>query len=527
MSNALPIVSIAGRRNVGKSTLFNALVRSKIAIVDDFPGLTRDILTYRVTHNDQSFILCDTPGLDLPDDADLSEKILANAHEHLSKSAAVILLLENPSIAPFDHDLIELLRKMSIPTIVAVNKMDSPENLENMSGFYETGLSDILPISAKFRKNLDLLTDKVIASIPEISHREENADLRIAIVGRPNAGKSTLLNAFLGYDRSIVSDVPGTTRDSVNESFTFQGKRIEVIDTAGLRKRSKIKEDFEFFSISRTIESIHNCDLVFHLVDATQGLCDNDKKIADEIIEARRPMIIALNKWDLIEKDTKTFEEFKEELVYSFYRAADFPIISISAKDKQRIHKLMTTAIEISEKASRRIETGKLNRALEEIAKSGRLPGFGTKYKVYYATQIDTIPPQFKFFVNKADQFRSDVVRFFEKEFQRMMDLKGVPIIIKIEGKEKGKRRVPRFSASEHSAPRPKKDRPDSNRKSDERSSEKRSSGDRASKKKFAKVNSKKGTPPRRGAGKGGAPKGNGKRPANSKGLPRGRSTKR
>jgi GTP-binding protein len=441
MGNQLPIVSIAGRRNVGKSTLFNALIRSKIAIVDAFPGLTRDILTFRVTHNDQSFILCDTPGLDLPRDADLSQKILANAHDHLQRSSAIILLLENPSIAPFDHDLIALLRKMSVPTIVAVNKMDSPENLENMSGFYETGLSDILPISAKFRKNLDLLTDKVIKSIPEISHHEEKADMRIAIVGRPNSGKSTLLNSFLGYDRSLVSEVPGTTRDSVNESFLFHGKRIEIIDTAGLRKKSKIKEDFEFFSISRTIDAIKKCDIVFHLVDATQGLCDNDKKIADEIIAARRPMIIALNKWDLIEKDTDTFEKFKELLVYKFYRAADFPIISISAKDRQRIHKLIITALEVKDKASRRIETAKLNRALEEIVKTGRLPGFGTKYKVYYATQIDTVPPQFKLFVNNADHFRSDVIRFFEKEFQRMMDLKGVPIVIKIEGKAKNKRK--------------------------------------------------------------------------------------
>ena len=450
MSNALPIVSIAGRQNVGKSTLFNALVRSKIAIVDDFPGLTRDILTCKVTHGGKSFIIADTPGLDLPKNAELSQKILSNAHEHLSRSSAVILLLENPSIAPFDHDLIEMLRKMEIPTIVAVNKMDSPEDLQNMSGFYETGLADILPISAKYRKNLDLLADKVITSIPEISKAEEKADVRIAIVGRPNAGKSTLLNSFLGYDRAIVSDVPGTTRDSVNESFSFMGKRIEIIDTAGLRKRSRIKEDFEFFSITRTIESIRKCDIVFHLVDATQGLCDNDKKIADEIIAARRPMVIALNKWDLIDKDNKTFEEFKERLLYSFYRAADFPIISISAKDKQRIHKLMTTAIELADKAAKRIETGKLNRAFEEIEKTGRLPGFGTKYKIYYATQIDTIPPQFKFFVNKEDHFRPDVIRFFEKELQRLMDLKGVPIIIHIEGKKKTRPKpasLPRHSA--------------------------------------------------------------------------------
>jgi GTPase len=438
MSLKIPIVSIAGRRNVGKSTLFNALVREKIAIVDDFPGLTRDILTYRVNHGDKSYILCDTAGLDLPKDAELSAKILDNAHEHLSKSSLVILLLENPEIAPFDLDLIDVLRKMNVPTIVAVNKMDSLEDLENMNNYYETGLSDILPISAKFRVNLHLLADKIATFLPETSPKEDSSDIKIAIVGRPNSGKSTLLNSFLGFERSIVSEIPGTTRDSVKDHFNFQGKRIELVDTAGLRRKSKMKKDnVEFFSLTRSVESIRKADVVMHLIDAEQGLCDNDKKIADEIIKARKPMIIALNKWDLIEKDDKTFNKMKEDLTYHFYRAHDFPIISISAKDKIRIHKILTIALELKEKSSRRIETAKLNKALEEIAKTGRLPGFGTKYKVYYATQIDTVPPQFKLFVRNADSFRSDVIRFFEKEFQRMMDLEGIPIVIHIEGKEK------------------------------------------------------------------------------------------
>ena len=434
----LPIVSIAGRRNVGKSTLFNALVREKIAIVDDYPGLTRDILTYRVSDPEGSFILCDTPGLDLPKNAELSDIIVEKAYAHLRDSAVIILLLENPETDSFDMKLIQALRKMEKPIIVAVNKMDNPEDLENMSNFYETGFSDILPISAKFRKNLVLLKDKITAFLPEHQmHEKQSTDIRIALVGRPNAGKSTLLNSFLGFERSIVSEIPGTTRDSVNDHFAFNGKNIEIIDTAGLRRKAKVKGNVEFFSVTRTIESIRKSDIVIHMIDAVEGLCENDKKIADEIMAARKPMIIALNKWDLVPKETKTFEEYKELLTYKFYKAADFPIISISAVDKQRIHKLLTSAIEVKDKANRRIETGKLNRVIEQIQKTGRLPGLGTKYKVYYATQVESIPPQIKLFVRNAETFRADVIRFFEKEIQRIMDLQGVPIIIKIEGKKK------------------------------------------------------------------------------------------
>ncbi|MGL4368596.1 MAG: ribosome biogenesis GTPase Der, partial [Spirochaetota bacterium] len=339
----------------------------KIAIVDDYPGLTRDILTFKVPHPDGSFIICDTPGLDLPKDAELSATIIDKAYEHLSKSSVIILLLENPGTDNFDMKLIGALRKMNVPVIVAVNKMDNDDDLENMSNFYETGFDDILPISAKLRKNLGLLTDKIVAQLPEKKHSNETTDIKIALVGRPNAGKSTLLNSFMGYERSIVSEIPGTTRDSVNEQFTFSGKNIEMIDTAGLRRKAKVQGSVEFFSITRTIDSIRKSDIVIHLIDAQQGLCENDKKIADEIMAARKPMIIALNKWDLIEKDNKTFEEYKELLTYKFYRAADFPIISISAKDKQRIHKLITSALEIQGKASQRIGTGRLNQVIEQI----------------------------------------------------------------------------------------------------------------------------------------------------------------
>lgn len=435
-----PVVSIVGRRNVGKSTLFNALIKEKKAIVDDHPGLTRDVISYRVNHKKCPFILSDTPGLDLPSEDELSKPILDNAYLHLENSSVIILLFENPNAENFDTHLLSLVRKLNKPTIIAVNKMDKSSDLENMSNFYEIGATDILPISSKMRVNLDLLIEKIEQFLPESNPEHDIADIKISFVGRPNAGKSTLLNSVLGYERSIVSDIPGTTRDTVNEIFTFKGKKIEVIDTAGLKRKSKIKKGVEFFSLKRSVTAINQSDVVIHLIDATVGLTETDKKIADEIMKAHKPLIIAINKWDAIDKDHKTFEEYKNKLTFKFYRAADFPIISISAINRQRTFKLLETTFELFDKARERINTSALNKAIETILKSRRLPGMGLDFKVYYATQVDSVPPSFILFVNKAEEFRKDVVRFFEKEIQKLMNLKGIPILIKVKGKEREKK---------------------------------------------------------------------------------------
>lgn len=435
--NKKPKIAIIGRRNVGKSTLFNAIVKQKIAIVDSIPGLTRDIISYDVNFGDYIFNISDTPGLDLPEGEELSGSIMSNAKKHLENSDLIILLFENPEPHDYDFELLDLARKMNKPIIIAVNKMDHPEFMLNMNNFYETGASDFIPISAKYRKNIDLLFDKITDYIEPSFNTDSNSDIKITFVGKPNAGKSTLLNSYLGYDRAIVSNIPGTTRDSVNESFKFHGKTVEIIDTAGLRKKRKIKESVEFFSMTRTIRAIENSHVVVHLIDAEAGLTETDKKIADEILKANKPIIIAVNKWDLIEKDTNTFVKYKDKLLFKFYRAADFPIITISAANKQRIHKIITTAFELKEKAETRIETGKLNRFIERISKSRRLPKLGTDIKVYYATQVDTIPPRFTFFVNNPSIFREDVIRFFQKELQKEMDLNGIPIVIKLQGKDR------------------------------------------------------------------------------------------
>jgi len=381
----LPIVTIVGRQNVGKSTLFNSIIKHKKAIVDSVAGLTRDIISYNVNYKTISFKLSDSPGLDLDNSAELSSAIIDNAIEHLKRSDTIIFLLENPGAEKFDMELAEMLRKLNIPTIIAVNKMDSVESMENMTNFYEMGFNDIVPISALRNYNVNMLLDKTIDSLPVKKTKVVEPDLKITIVGRPNAGKSTLLNAFMGYDRAVS-------------------------------------------------------DIVIHLIDAEIGLTDTDKKISDEIIKAKKPTIIAINKWDAIaDKNQKTFEEFKERLIFKFYIAEDYPIISISAKERLRTHKILETAFTLKERAVKRIGTPKLNRIVIDLQSKHKIPQLGHTIKIYYATQIDTVPPQFKMFVNNPELFRKDIMRYFQKALQKELDLKGIPIIIHLEGKDKTK----------------------------------------------------------------------------------------
>lgn len=439
MTKKLPIVSIVGRQNVGKSTLFNSIIKKKRAIVDSLPGLTRDVIQYDVEYNSVHFTLSDTPGLDLSSSSELSEPILRNAREHLKRSSVILLLMENPAPESFDIDLADIIRKLSIPTIVAVNKMDDSQKFLNMTNFYETGFNEIIPVSALNRFNMKLLMDSILRLLPQSIGRRKNPDISLAIVGRPNSGKSTLLNSFIGFNRSVVSDIPGTTRDSVDEDFIYHKKPVKIIDTAGIRKKSKIKEDIEFYSFTRTRNSIEKSDVVIHIIDAEAGLTDTDKKISDEIMKARKPLIIAINKWDKIEKDHNTFNRFREKLVYSFYKAEDFPIISVSAREKLRINRLLDTAFDLKERANRKISTPLLNKIVTELQKPGKIPQLGNKIRIYYAVQTDTIPPEFKFFVNNPDLFRREITRYFEKNLQKELDMKGIPIIIHIEGKKKRK----------------------------------------------------------------------------------------
>jgi GTP-binding protein len=234
-----------------------------------------------------------------------------------------------------------------------------------------------------------------------------------------------------------VSDLPGTTRDAVDEDFIFHGKRITVIDTAGMRKTSRDKDNNDYYSLTRAEESIRRCDVVVHLIDAQAGLTETDKKISDSILAAWKPVIVALNKWDAIEKNQRTFLEFKERLVFQYYRVEDFPVIAVSAREKQRIHKLITTALDLQEKAGRTVETPRLNKIIEDVQRFHRSPLLGDRLKIYYVTQTGSRPPRFRLFVNRPELFRKDVMRFLEKTLARNLEISGVPIMLSVEGRKR------------------------------------------------------------------------------------------
>lgn len=433
----LPSVTIIGRQNTGKSTLFNAVIKEKKAIVDEYSGLTRDVISFAVSYGGKSFILFDTPGLDLPSDAELSEAILGKAEIQMKQSDAVIFLMEYPAPQAFDWKIAERLRKLSVPLLAVVNKMDNTERLENLSYFYEMGFKELFPISALNRKNLNLMLDRLSELMPDKGAAVQNKpDAAVAIVGRPNSGKSTLLNALMGFDRALVSDIPGTTRDPVDDFFSFHGKLIKLIDTAGIRKKSRHSDGIEFYSFKRTVDAIQRCDVAIHLIDAQAGISETDKKISDIIIKEGKPVVLAVNKWDAIEKNHRTFDTLRDRMIFKFYRAEDLPVISISAKNKLRINRLMQQVFALKEKASERIETPLLNKTIENLCASGRLPNTGEKLKIYYAVQTSAAPHKFKLFVNKASLFKKDIIRYFEKGLQKEFNLKGIPIAIQIEGKK-------------------------------------------------------------------------------------------
>ncbi|AYF54744.1 ribosome biogenesis GTPase Der [Clostridium botulinum C] len=433
-----PIVAIVGRPNVGKSTLFNKLAGKRIAIVDDMPGVTRDRIYAQAEWLNNKFTIIDTGGIE-PESEDVIVAQMRRQAQMAIEMADVVLFIVDgkQGLADADREVAQMLRKANKSIVLAVNKIDRRQLDDNIYEFYNLGLGDPMAISASQGLGLGDLLDEVVDKFPETNEDdEENEYIRIAMVGRPNVGKSSLINRILGEEKHIVSNIPGTTRDSVDSYIEREEGKFALIDTAGLRRKSKIKEQVERYSAVRTIASIENADVCILMLDAEQGIAEQDEKIIGYAHELNKAIIVIVNKWDLIEKDDKTMKNFKDKLRYelSFLPYASF--LFISAKTGQRVNKVLGMAKECYNNYCKRVKTGILNEVISKAILMKEPPVVGTsRLKVYYVTQIGTKPPTFVFFVNNPELVHFSYRRYLENQLRENFDFSGTGI--KLEFRER------------------------------------------------------------------------------------------
>lgn len=437
-----PIVAVVGRPNVGKSTLFNCLCGQQISIVKDTPGVTRDRIYAEVTWLDKSFTLIDTGGIE-PDSKDIILSQMREQAQIAIDTADVIVFMTDVKQGLVDSDakVADMLRRSHKPVVLCVNKVDNFDKLmPDVYEFYNLGIGDPMPISAISKLGLGDLLDEVIKHFPEDSNTEEEDDRpKIAVIGKPNVGKSSLINKLMGKNRVIVSNIAGTTRDAIDTVIKYNKKDYVFIDTAGLRRKSKIKEDLERFSIIRTVAAVERCDVAILVIDATEGVTEQDAKIAGIAHERGKGVIIAVNKWDAIEKNDKTIYEFTNKIkdTLSFMPYAE--IMFISALTGQRLAKIYELVDEIIDSQTMRIPTGVLNEILTEAVAMKQPPSDkGKRLKIYYMTQVSVKPPTFVMFVNDKELTHFSYTRYIENKIRESFGFRGTPVrFINRERKEK------------------------------------------------------------------------------------------
>jgi GTP-binding protein len=445
-----PIVAIVGRPNVGKSTLFNRLVGERLAVVDDTPGTTRDRLMAEGEWQGRAFDVVDTGGID-PDffrrgdplsvgSADYIPQIRAQAEMAMRDADLVLFLVDSESgVTPSDREVADILRKNqsrgaggeSTPILLVVNKSDNQSRREQAAEFYELGMGDPFPASALHGTGVGDLLDAITAAFPSEPEAEEESRICIAIVGKPNVGKSSLLNRLLGEERVIVSPIPGTTRDAVDTHLEYQGAALTLIDTAGIRRRGKIEPGVEKFSVLRSLRAIERADVALLVLDATQGVALQDAHIAGFILESKRSAVVVVNKWDAIEKDSRSPEIFGE-IVRRELNFMDYvPIVFVSARTGQNTDEILPTALRVQEERLVRIPTGELNRILRDAEEKHAPPSRGgRKLKLYYGTQVRTDPPTFLIHVNDPALVHFSYRRFLENQIREQYGFIGTPLIL-------------------------------------------------------------------------------------------------
>ena len=431
-----PIVAVVGRPNVGKSTFVNRLVGARNSIVDDLPGVTRDRIYFDVEWQNKAFTVIDTGGIIPGDEDDIMVSIFDQAKLACEEADKIIFLVDGKDgVNPVDYDIANILRQSGKPVFLAVNKCDNSESLMMTSDFYALALGDPVGISALHGSGgVGDLLELVTEDFEVLEEDEEDNRIKIAIVGRPNAGKSSIVNAILNTDRVIVSDVSGTTRDSIDSYVTYKDKEFIIVDTAGIRKKSKVDYGVEKFAVDRAIRSIRECDVALLVIDAKEGISDQDKKISSIITESGKGLIVAINKWDLIEdKKANTLNKFEKELAVDIPFLSFAPKIFISAVTKQRLNQIFDESIKVYEQCTKRISTGLLNKVINEAYALNPPTSFkGKRLKIYYITQAKTQPPTFILFVNSEELLKDSYKRYLENKLREAFGFFGTPIRISV-----------------------------------------------------------------------------------------------
>lgn len=440
LSGHLPRVVIVGRPNVGKSTLFNRLVGARKTITDPTPGVTRDAIEAPCRIDGRDVLLVDTGGYQSDADSIITKLVAERSLESLEDASAVIFLTEVMEITPADEDFIELLRPYSEKIVLAANKADNESREEDVWSFHSLGFPSVVAISAEHRRNIAELERLVGELLPTHgqpigAESEEKATIRLSILGKPNTGKSTLLNRLVGFDRAIVTDVPGTTRDVIEGTFVHNGVGFVVLDTAGIRRKKAIRDAVEYYSVSRAISSIARSELVFLVVDVRDGITEQDKKIAAQIVKLGRGVIIALNKWDIIKSIPNTLNAVTDRTRFLFPLLDFAPIVPISAQQGTGVEKLLDTALTVKRQLDTKLPTPQLNQALKRWIDAHSPPYGKKRFRVKYLTQIRSNPLQFAMFVNKVRGFPRSWVSYVENNLRREFGLSAVPITIVLKGR--------------------------------------------------------------------------------------------
>lgn len=434
---SLPIVAVVGRPNVGKSTLINRITQTEDAIVHEMRGVTRDRSYHEAEWSGTDFMLIDTGGIALGEGDRFQESITSQALMACEESDCIVFLVDGRTGATSeDEQIAKVLKRTNTPVLLAVNKMDNPDDEAALWEFYSMGLGDPWPVSATHGHGTGDLLDEVVSHLPEVEQLEDDPDeIRVAIIGRPNAGKSSLTNRLVGKERSIVSDVAGTTRDSIDTLVEHDGKHYRIVDTAGIRRKSQIDEDVEYYGFVRSLRAIDRAQVVLLMVDATLGLTDQDQRVAGMAAERGCAMVVLLNKWDLID-DADRRDEIRDFLADRMEFVGYAPVISISALTGRSVHRVWDAIDKVFEGYTRRIPTNQLNKLVSELRDFGHIITKGSKrLRINYVTQTSSEPPVFTFFANFPEIIDDNYKRYLENRLREAFDLEGTPVRLKFKRK--------------------------------------------------------------------------------------------